>query len=382
MSNPHSRTPIIRSETTPIYPSSVYTFPSLDDVADFYAGPEHPTYLYRRNGHPNENPVEQLLAAWEHTESATLFSSGMAAISQACMAVLRPGDHILTTQFLYGGTYALFEQILRPWGIDITYLNVDSLAELEAAVKPNTRLLFAETIANPLLQVLDLAVLSQFSKLHKLYFFVDNTFATPLLTRPVELGADLSIHSLTKFLNGHSDVIGGAVAGSKELVAKVRAFSVTFGGTFAPFDAWLTERGMKTFPLRYPAACENALRVAQFLDSHPHVAKVYYPGLPSHPSHEVALCMLSTHFGAMLSFELEGGRDAANQVISAFSHIRFAPSLGGTETTCSHPALTSHRAYSEKEREALGIHWGLIRMSIGIEPIDVILTDLSQALSF
>lgn len=379
MTSRSEQAPIIRSESTPIYPSSVYTFPTLDDVVDFYSGPEQPTYLYRRNGHPNENPVEQLLAEWEHTEAATLFSSGMAAISQACMAVLRPGDHILTTQFLYGGTYALFEKILRPWGIKISYLNVDSRDELEAAIKPNTKLIYAETIANPLVQVVDLATIGEFAKQHNLLFFVDNTFATPLLNRPIEHGADLSIHSLTKFLNGHSDVIGGAAVGSAKLVAKVRAFSVTFGGTFAPFDAWLTERGMKTFLLRYPVACSNALKVAEFLVAHPNVKEVYYPGLPSHPTHHIATQMLDGQFGAMLSFEVASGREGANRIISAFEHIRFAPSLGGIETTCSHPALTSHRAYSVEEREALGIREGLIRISVGIEPIEKILADLSQA---
>ena len=371
----------LRPEKTPLFTTSVYTFPSLGAVEDYYGGNEAGQYLYRRNGHPNGAVLEAALANLERTEAAFLCSSGMAAIAQACFAHLRPGDHVIATSWLYGGTYAFFEEILRPFGIAVDYAPLDNEAELERLWTPATRLIYTESIANPLLQVADIPHLAKFAASRTAMLFVDNTFATPQLVRPCVLGATLSIHSLTKFLNGHSDVIAGAVTGNHDVVEKVRRFGVTFGGTLAPFDAWMTERGLETFGVRYPVQCKNAVEVSRFLESHPLVKRVYYPGLPSHPSHSLAKQVLTGGFGAMLSFELEGGYREADELVRKLAMIEFAPSLGGTRTTLSHPASTSHRAYTPEQREQLGVTDGLLRMSVGVEPSEELLADLEQGFS-
>jgi len=377
----HPATGPIRPETTPLYTSSVYTFPSLDAVEAYYSGDAPDEYLYRRNGHPNERPVEHWLKTLEGTEDAVLSSSGMAAISQTCFALLQPGDHLLSTKYLYGGTYVFFEQILRPWGVEITYTDLNDADELVRCQQPNTTMLYAESIANPLLEVADLQGIGRFAQGHGLRLVVDNTFATPLLLRPVEHGAALSIHSLTKYLNGHSDVIGGVVCGSREDVEKVRKLSVTFGGTMAPFDAWMTERGLQTLHLRFPAQCRNAEHVAHYLAEHPGVRRVYYPGLASHGTHDTASRILNGGYGAMISFELQEGRASANDFVQRLQNISFAPSLGGIRSTVSHPVLTSHRAMPEQERTHLGITDGLIRLSVGAEPVHTLVSDLEQALN-
>lgn len=373
--------PTIRPETSALYPSSVYTFQSLDDVEAYYDAPSPNQFLYRRNGHPNERPVEGWLARLEEAEGAALCSSGMAAISQACMANLKPGHHLIATSYLYGGTYAFFEQVLRPWGVEISYTDLNDSQALQTELKPNTKLIYAESVANPLLQVADLPGIGRFARENGLKLLVDNTFATPLLVRPMTYGATLSIHSLTKYLNGHSDVVGGAVCGSHEEVERVRKFAVTFGGTLAPFDAWMTERGLQTLHLRFPAQCQNALEIATFLSESDKVNRVYYPGLPEHKTHVIAKQILQRGYGAMVTFEVHGGKQGANEFIQRLSHISFAPSLGGVLTTVSHPALTSHRAFAEADRRKLGITDGLIRLSVGAEPVHTLINELKEALS-
>lgn len=370
----------IRPETTPLYTASVYTFPNLSEVEAYYRNESSSTFIYRRNGHPNEAPVESILTKLEEAEAATLTASGMAAISAACFAHLRPGDHVLTTQSLYGGTYAFFESVLRPWGITFTYVDLNQSAELEANCQANTKMIYAESIANPLVQVADLENIGQFAQSRQLLFFVDNTFATPSLVQPLSLGATLSIHSLTKFLNGHSDVIGGAVVGSNAAIQPIRQFAVTAGCTFSPFDAWMTERGLKTFSVRFPVQCENAMRLSHFLQNHPAIERVYYPGLANHPTHQIAKKILHGGFGAMLSFEVKGGMEAASCVVEKSQHISFAPSLGGVHTTYSHPTLTSHRAFSAEQQQQYGIKPSLLRLSCGIESYEILEQDLNIAL--
>lgn len=370
----------VRPEVSPIYPSSVYTFDDLDAIQAYY---EHDrtsaAYVYRRNGHPNERPVEDYIAALEGAEAAVLCSSGMAAIAQTCFALLHPGDHVIATKHLYGGTYAFFEQTLRQWGVDISYVDLNDTLTLHKALRPETRMVYAETIANPLLQVCALPDVAAFARRHGLQLVVDNTFATPLLVRPIEHGATLSLHSLTKFLNGHSDVIGGAVTGDRDTVEKVRRFSVTFGGTLSPFDAWLTERGLQTFALRFSKQCETAHFLANVLASQAAVRTVYYPGREEDPNHAIANHVFHGGYGAMVSFDLHGGYDAANALVRNLSTIHLAPSLGGLHTTLSHPALTSHRAYSQTEREELGITDGLLRLSVGCEEYEQLESELTRA---
>lgn len=380
MTRQGDRLPHITPETTPLYPTSVYTFPSLEAVSEYFDENPEQRYLYRRNGHPNQLPVEERLALLEHADAATLSSSGMAAIAQACFAHLKPGDEVLATPHLYGGTYAFFEQVLRPWGVNVKYVNLEDETARSRALSEHTALLYGETIANPLLQVMDLEAVGMFARQSGIPLFVDNTFATPWLVQPAAFGATLSIHSLTKFLNGHSDVLGGAVTGDAKAVQAVSKFAVTFGATMAPFDAWMTERGLQTFHVRMAAHCTNAARVAEFLSEHPAVKSVFYPGLPQHPDHEVAKRIFKNGFGSMVSFEVNGGFAGADALVRRLEQIHFAPSLGGVHTTVSHPGLTSHRAYSVEERRQLGISDGLIRLSVGIEPTDIILSDLGRAL--
>ena len=345
----------IRPETTPLYASSVYTFPDLHAVADFFDDNTSGQFLYRRNGHPNDLPVTEALARLEGTEAATLCASGMAAITQACMAHLRPGDHVLATRHLYGGTYAFFEQVLRPWGVDISYVDLNQADQRTQGTQSNTRVIYAESIANPLLQVANIPDIAAFAQARGIKLFVD--------------------------INGHSDVIGGAVVGSAADVDPVRRFAVTFGGTLSPFDAWLTERGLQTLHLRFPAQCHNALALSHWLSAHPAIERVHYPGLPTHESHALATQLLGGQFGAMLSFRMRGGFTAADALVRRLQHISFAPSLGGVHTTLSHPALTSHRAYMADERSRLGIDDGLLRLSVGAEPISVLQEDFQRALS-
>jgi len=370
----------VRPETTPLYPSSVYTFPSLDALRAHYDGDES-SFLYRRNGNPNNNAVEALISKLEQTESTVLCASGMAAISQSCMAMLRPGDHLLATEVLYGGSYVFFEQILRSWGVDVSYVNLNDLEATAAAVRPNTRLIYVETIANPLLQVADLEQISRFAQAHGIPWMVDNTFATPFLTCPTKLGASVVIHSLTKYLNGHSDVMGGSCSGPATLIEQIRQFAVSFGGVLSPFDAWMTERGLKTFALRMRQQCDNASTVAEFLSQHPAVAKVFYPGLRQHPTHDIANRVLAGRYGAMVTFEIRGTEATVDKFVRSCKAIHLAPSLGGLQTTLSHPALTSHRAFSEEARASQGITDAVIRVSVGAEPIDDILADFQQALT-
>ncbi len=371
----------IRPETTPLYTTSVYTFPTLDDVRNYYADSSS-SYLYRRNGNPNTRQVEAIISTLEGTEASVLAASGMAAIAQGCFALLQPGDAVLATEVLYGGTYAFFEQVLRPWGIDITYVDVNNQRALAKAMTSAVRMIYAETIANPLLQVTDLEGLGRFAQENRLYLVVDNTFATPALTTPSVYGSTLVVHSLTKYLNGHSDVIGGVASGSKTIVDRVRRFAETFGGVLSPYDAWMTERGLQTFEIRVRKQFDNAYQVATALCDHPVIEKVYYPGLDTHETHGIAKRILKNGFGAMVSFELRGGEAAANAFVRACgSDILFAPSLGGVKTTISHPALTSHRAFASEERARLGITDGVIRLSVGIEPFEQIWHYVSQGLA-
>ncbi|MCL6453090.1 MAG: aminotransferase class I/II-fold pyridoxal phosphate-dependent enzyme [Alicyclobacillus sp.] len=370
---------LIRPESPPFVPSSVYTFPDLEAIRAYYAG-SAPGYLYRRNGNPNTDQLEEALCQLTGAAAAVFAASGMAAIAQACFSLLKPGDHLVATRHLYGGTYALFEQVLRPWGISVDYVDMDDGDSLAAALRPNTALLYVETIANPLLQVADLEAIGRFAAAHSLRWMVDNTFASPYLARPHTFGADVVVESLTKFLGGHSDVMGGVCYGSADVMTPIRTLTVTVGGVLSAFDAWMTQRSLQTFHLRMPQHCRNALALAEFLRGHPAVEQVFYPGLPDSPWHAIARRVLFDGFGAMVSIHLRGGEEAVNRLLRACRHVALAPSLGGTRTTVSHPALTSHRAFSPAERAQLDIRDGTVRISVGTEPFEVILEDLRHAL--
>jgi cystathionine beta-lyase/cystathionine gamma-synthase len=369
-----------RPAVPPVYQTSVFAFDSLEQVDQAFGG-EEGAFVYSRYGNPTVRALETALAHLEGTEAALVASSGMAALAVAVLSLCGQGDHIIAAQDLYGGTQALFQRDFSRWGIDITFVDAQNIARVEEAIRPNTKLIFVETISNPLMKVADLSRLAALKRGFGITLMVDNTFASPVLCRPSEWGADLVLESLTKYINGHSDVTAGAVMGSKELIERMRPLHTDFGAITSPFDAWLVQRSLQTLKLRLQQHCQNAAALAEFLAAQPKVMKVYYPGLPGHPQHALAKAQMSC-YGGMLSFVVEGGCYGAGQVIKRLRRVDFVPSLGGTSTTVSHPAKTSHRGMTVMERVRLGIDDGLIRVSAGLEDQEEIRADFAQALTW
>ena len=371
--------PKTRPTVLPIYQTSVFSFESLQEVDMAFSG-EEDTFVYSRYGNPSLNVLEQTIAGLESAQSALVASSGMAAITSAIMGLCSQGDHIIATQDLYGGTQVLLSRDLKRFGIEVSFVDMTNLSRVEEKIGSNTKLIFAETISNPLMKLVDFGALASLKRGYGIDLVVDNTFASPILCRPLEQGADMVIESLTKYINGHSDVTGGVLAGRKEHIDRIRPLHINMGGVPSPFDSWLIMRGVKTLPLRIRQHSQNALELAVFLASQPRVTRVHYPGLPGHPQHALAKSQLSA-FGGMLSFVVKGGRYEADQVIKKLKLAEFVPSLAGITTTISHPAKTSHRGLSLSERARLGIDDGLIRVSVGLEDPADICKDFEQALS-
>lgn len=364
---------LTRPVAMPIYQTSAYAFPDLDMVEAVQSGREK-AYLYARNGQPNAEALEVAYAELEGGEAAVSAATGMGAIFAVLFAMLEPGAHAVISRDIYGATYALFEQELARYQVERTYVDASDLSAIAAAIQPNTKILYAESISNPTVQVADLPALAEICHRHGVKLVVDSTFASPFVMRPLELGADVVISSATKFLGGHSDLMAGVAAGSKALMDGVRRTLILNGAMLDPFAAWLTMRGIKTLHLRVERQCTNALALARFLADHPAIERVYYPGLGE------GHVLLPNGAGAMLSFQVKGGLDGANRVIRALKLAEFVPSLGDVTTTVSHPVLTSHRAMAPEQREALGITDGLIRVSVGVEAIADIVADFEQAL--
>ncbi|HEX7239661.1 MAG TPA: PLP-dependent aspartate aminotransferase family protein [Longimicrobiaceae bacterium] len=354
---------------TPVYQTSTF-FGDPDGAGEV---------LYSRYGNgPNNRVVEARIAALEGGEDCVAVGSGMAAMACALLACLRAGDHVLAAEALYGGTRGLLDRELSRLGIATTY--VDFIADgWRDGLRPNTRVLLAETVSNPLLRVTDLAPLAEAARAHGARLVVDSTFATPVNARPLERGADLVVHSATKYLGGHSDLTAGAVVGSRALAAEVRARAQVWGPALDPHAAWLLERGIKTLPLRMERHERNGRAVAEWAETAPGVARVHYPGLPSHPDHAVAGRVLDG-FGGMVGIEGEGGGEGASRFVRALRMCSVAPSLGGVETLVSEPRHTSHAHVGAEERERLGIRDGFVRVSLGIEDAEDIVADLAQAL--
>ena len=369
-----------RPAVPPIYQTSVFAFDSLEQVDQAFGG-EPGAFVYSRYGNPTVQALEGALAHLERTEAALVASSGMAALAIATLSLCGQGDHIIAAQDLYGGTQALFQRDFSRWGIDVSFVDALNISKVEEAIRPSTKLIFVETISNPLMRVADVARLAALKRGFGITLMVDNTFAGPLLCRPSEWGADLVMESLTKYLNGHSDVTAGAVMGSTELIERMRPLHTDFGATTSPFDAWLVQRSLQTLKLRMQQHCRNAGLFAEYLATQPKVMKVHYPGLPGHPQHPLASTQMSG-YGGMLSFVVEGGCYAADQVIKRLERVSFVPSLGGTSTTVSHPAKTSHRGMTVMDRAKLGIDDGLIRVSAGLEDGEDICADFAQALAW
>ena len=346
-----------------------------------YAGETsyHDLKYIRLNNTPNHRVLHGKIAALEGAEAALVTASGMAAISATLFTTLSAGDHLLAQSCLYGGTYDLLAHDFAKFGIAFDFIDADDRSSWKAALRPNTRALYVEAMTNPLLEVADLRGAAEFAREHGLVSIIDNTFATPVNFRPIELGFDLSLHSATKFLNGHSDIVGGAIAGRADLIERITHRLNHLGGSMDPHAAFLLGRGLKTLALRVRHQNQSALEIAQFLESHPAIARVNYAGLESHPRHARAR-ELFDGFGGVLSFELKGSTERAEEFLGRTTLPAIAPSLGGVETLLTRPATTSHAGLTREERLRLGISDTLIRMSVGIEATEDILEDFARAL--
>jgi cystathionine beta-lyase/cystathionine gamma-synthase len=357
---------------TPIFQSAMFEFSGERSYHDL-------KYL-RLNNTPTQVALHGKLAALESAEAAVATSSGMSAISTTLLTVLAPGERLLAQSCLYGGTHDLLTTELQQLGIATDFIDADDPASWAAALKPNTRAIYVETLSNPLLQVPDLEEVTRFAGAHGLVSLIDNTFATPVNYRPLEHGFDLVLHSCTKYMNGHSDIVAGAVMGSQTWIDRITHRLNHLGGSLDPHACFLLDRGLKTLVLRVRHQCASALEIGRRLEHHPAVVKVNYPGLPAHPQHARAR-QLFEGFSGMLSFELDGGAAAADRFMALTTLPIVAPSLGGPETLLTRPAVTSHAGMQARDRLALGIADGLIRMSVGLEACEDIVEDLEQALA-
>lgn len=352
---------------SPLFMSTSYAYEDVDVK-------RYPRYFNT----PNQSSLSLKIAALEHAEAAMIFGSGMAAISTAMMAFLQSGDHVVLQQTLYGGTYNLVTEEFKKFGISYSFTEGWELADFEAKIQKNTKVIYIETPSNPLLTITDLSGVAKIAKRHGLISMIDNTFASPVNQNPIDFGIDVVIHSATKYMGGHSDILAGAVASSKENMERIFHLAKNFGGSLSDYTVWLLERSIKTMGIRVRAQNENGLKMATYLHGHKDIAAVYYPGLPSHPGHDIAKSQMKG-FGGMLSFELQKTLNAS-QFQKALSIIKPAMSLAGVESTVVSPTLTSHSLLSAAEREKQGIRDGLIRFSIGIEEIEDLIEDIEQAL--
>jgi cystathionine beta-lyase/cystathionine gamma-synthase len=364
----------------PVYQSSVYTLPDLDAL-DQIMNDQAPGFIYARDAHPNARHLAAQLAELEKATWAVVCSSGMGAISAAVLAHVRQGERIVAGNRLYGKTAQLFAQELSNYGVQTAFVDANDLDQVRAALDTPAKLLFVETMSNPLLRVVDLEALAKLARRSGCLLVVDNTFATPILCRPLELGAAIVVESLTKMIGGHGDVTLGLLCGRGDLQAQTSGTVSTWGLSSGPFDCWLAGRGLATLPLRMKAASANALALADWLAVQQDVLRVVYPGRPDHPDHDLAQRVLDGGFGNMLCFELRGGRAGVNRFVRAATGIPFSPSLGNVTTTLSHPGTTSHRYVSPKEKQRQGITDGLIRLSVGAEDVEHIKQELAKGLA-
>ena len=367
--------------SVPIFQTSTFAFPSAEAGAARFTG-EAPGFIYTRMGNPTVQALEECLAALEHGSRALATATGMAAIAATFMGLLRQGDHLLAGDCLYGPTHVVIDRELSRFGISAPFVDTADPVQVREAFRPNTRLLFLETPANPTLKITDLAAMAKMARERGVLMAVDNTFATPYLQRPLTLGADVVMHSLTKFLNGHSDVLGGMiVVGDAEVAKKMKRILSLFGGTMDPHQAWLILRGVRTLGVRLEKAQANAGKLVEFLEQHPRVEWVRYPGLAHHPGHDIARQQMDG-FGAMLCFGVQGGLEGGKILMNHLRLITLAVSLGGVESLIQHPASMTHAGVPREERLAAGIGDEMIRMSVGCEDVEDLMADLDQALSF
>ena len=356
--------------SVPIYQTSTFAFEDLG---------KHRGYDYSRTANPTRKVLENTIAQLEGGKAGFAFATGMAA-ETTVIHLLKAGDHVISGDDVYGGTYRLFQEVMPNFGVEFTFLRMNDRAKIEAAIKPNTKMLWLETPSNPLLNIIDIEMVVDIARRHNLMTVIDNTFATPYLLRPIEYGIDLVVHSTTKYLNGHCDVVGGAVVTTTdELTERVQFLLNAMGTCASPFDCWLVLRGIETLPVRMRQHVANATAVANYLAEHPAVERVLYPGLKSHPGHEIARRQMKG-FGGMVSMELKGGIEAVHNLARKIKIFALAESLGGVASLAEHPATMSHASMPAEFREKVGITEGLIRLSRGLENSDDLIDDLRQAL--
>lgn len=356
--------------SVPIYQTSIFVF---EDVGKTKG------YDYSRTANPTRKVLEDTIAQLEGGKAGFAFATGMAA-ETTVIHLLKAGDHVISGDDIYGGTYRLFQKVMQNFGLEFTFLRMDSRQKIEQAIKPNTRMLWLETPSNPLLNIIDIEMVVDIAKKHNLMTVMDNTFATPYFLRPIEYGVDLVVHSTTKYLNGHCDVVGGAVVTTTDELSERMQFLLNAMGTCAsPFNCWLVLRGIETLPVRMRQHEENAVTVANYLKGNPAVKRVFYPGLDSHPGHEIARKQM-LGFGGVVSFEMKGGIKAVNNFLRKLKVFSLAESLGGVASLAEHPATMSHASMPKDHREKVGVTDELVRLSVGLENINDLLNDLGQAL--
>lgn len=367
--------------STPIYQTSTFIFDNVEQGGARFAGKED-GYIYSRLGNPTVSVAEKKMALLEGGEACVATGSGMGAIASTLWTLIKAGDHILADKVLYGCTFALLSHGLTKFNVEVDFIDMSDLDLVKKSIKANTKVIYLETPANPNLKICDIKAISQIAHNNKdIQVIVDNTFATPYCQRPLELGADIVVHSATKYLNGHGDVIAGFAIGKENVISQVRLFGIKdmTGSVLSPHDASLIIRGLKTLEIRMQKHCENAQKVAYFLNNHEKVEKVYYPGLSSHQGFDIAKEQMS-NFGGIISFELKAGFEGGKKLLNSLELCSLAVSLGDTETLIQHPASMTHSAYTKEELENAGLSVGLVRLSVGLENVDDIILDLENGL--
>ncbi len=365
---------------TPIYQTSTFAFKNADHGADLFAGKEK-GFIYTRIGNPTIEALEHKLADLENGYGAVAFASGMGAVSALYAGTLKAGDHMIGSEAMYGPSRSIMESFFKDFGVAATFVDTAEIAHIKDAIRPNTKLIYVESPTNPTMVLTDIEAVSKLAHQHNILMAVDNTFSSPYLQKPLDLGADIVLHSLTKFINGHADIVGGAlIAKDPEMYARLRKTMAYFGANMDPHQAYMVIRGVKTLSLRVERAVENAMEVAQYLENHPKIAWVKYPGLPSHPQYDLAKKQMKMP-GSMISFGVKGGFDAGKKLMNNVQLALLAVSLGGVESLIQHPASMTHASMRKEDREAAGITDELVRFSVGIEDVVDIIADLDQALA-
>ncbi|MBT2622066.1 O-succinylhomoserine sulfhydrylase [Chryseobacterium sp. ISL-6] len=364
--------------STPLYLTSSFIFQDAEDMRASFAE-EKPKNLYSRFSNPNVTEFTDKIVKMEGAEAGYAFATGMAAIYSTFTTLLDAGDHIVSCQSVFGSTHTLFTKYFPKWNIETTYFKAEDAEDVEKLIKPNTKILYLETPTNPAIEILDLDFFGKIAKKHNLIFIVDNCFATPYLQQPIKYGADVVVHSATKLIDGQGRVLGGVAVGREDLIREIYLFARNTGPAMSPFNAWVLSKSLETLAIRVEKHCENALKVAEFLENHPNVELVKYPFLPSHPSYEVAKKQMKLG-GNIVAFEIKGGIEGGRKFLDKIKMCSLSANLGDTRTIVTHPASTTHSKLTDEERNEVGITAGLVRCSVGLENVEDVIADLQQAL--